>query len=69
LGEPGWQPFPGAGVPAELAAEPARDLQAGFRVGDAAFASPDVGWVSGWGGESARLRVGSGEVNWLVTGS
>lgn len=57
MDEPGWQPFPGAGVPVELAASDAPGAEAGFGVGDVAFASPDVGWVSGWGGEPARLRV------------
>ena len=57
VSEPGWQPFPRAGVPAEVAASGARGAEAGFGVGTAAFASPTTGWVYVGDGESAQCRV------------
>jgi hypothetical protein len=57
VGEAGWQPFPGAGVPVEVAAARARGAEAGFGVGDAAFASPATGWAYVGDGEAAQCRV------------
>lgn len=57
MSEPGWQPFPLAGAPAEVAASGARGERSGFGVGAAAFASPTTGWVYAGGGESAQCRV------------
>lgn len=55
--EPVWRPTPGAGTPVEVAAAEARDAEAGFPVGDAAFASPDTGWVFVGDGLTARCRI------------
>ena len=57
VSDPGWQPFPRTGVPAEVAGQQARGAEAGFGVGTAAFASPTTGWVYVGDGESAQCRV------------
>jgi photosystem II stability/assembly factor-like uncharacterized protein len=57
VGEPGWQAFPVAGVPVEVAAAGARRAGAGFGVGDAVFASPAAGWAYVGDGETAQCRV------------
>ena len=57
MGEAGWQAFPGVGAPVEVAAAEARGAEAGFGVGNAAFASPDTGWVCVGDGEAAQCRV------------
>ncbi len=57
MGEPGWQAMPGLGPPAEVAAARARPPEAGFPVGDTAFASPTTGWAFVGDGRTAQCRV------------
>lgn len=45
MAEPGWRLIPGTSMPVEVAAAKARPSEAGFAVGDTAFASPTTGWA------------------------
>ena len=55
MAEPGWQPIPAMSAPVEVAAAKARPPEAGFAVGDTAFASPTTGWA--WGAPYEQLGL------------
>lgn len=55
--EPGWQPMPGTPAPVEVAAAKSRPPEAGFVVGDTAFASPTAGWAYVVDLQAAQCRL------------
>ena len=57
MSETGWQAVPGLGVPVDVAAARPRRAEAGFGVGDAAFACPATGWVYVGDEQAAQCRV------------
>lgn len=57
MAEPGWQPIPAMSAPVEVAAAKARPPEAGFAVGDTAFASPTTGWAYVVDLQTAQCRV------------